>query len=61
MGRVGISLHRFREDAVGTGREIIAWCVANGHVPVVAGADVPALVAAGPLDDVEADDGWIGR
>lgn len=60
MARVGISLHRFREDAVGTGREIIAWCLAHGHVPVVAGADVPALESIGPLEGIEADDAFGG-
>jgi len=56
MGRVGIAIHRFREDAVATGREIIEWCAAHGHVPVVAAADLPTLSAAGGLPGVETDD-----
>ena len=56
MGRVGIAIHRFREDAVATGREIIEWCAAHGHVPVVAAADLPTLSASGGLPGVETDD-----
>ena len=52
MGRVGIAIHRFREDAVATGREIIEWCAAHGHVPVVAAADLPTLSASGGLPGV---------
>ncbi|MFM1790960.1 MAG: inorganic polyphosphate/ATP-NAD kinase [Actinomycetota bacterium] len=47
MARVGIAIHRFREDAVSVGRDIAVWCAANGHSCVSSGADLPVLTSAG--------------
>lgn len=55
MARVGIAIHRFRQDAVTVGRDIAAWCASNGHACVSSGADLPVLVAAGATG-VRADD-----
>ena len=47
MARVGIAIHRFREDAVGVGVDIAAWCSSNGHECVSSAADLPVLTSAG--------------
>lgn len=52
MARIGISLHRFREEAVETGREVARWCIENGHSPVIQSTDEPALVAGGTLEGI---------
>lgn len=55
MARVGIAIHRFREDAVGVGVDIAAWCAANHHECVSSAADLPVLSSAG-APDLRADD-----
>ena len=55
MARVGIAIHRLREDAVGVGVDIASWCSASGHECVSSAADLPVLSAAG-APGIEADD-----
>lgn len=55
MARVGIAIHRFREDAVSVGRDIAVWCASRGHSCVASGGDLPVLLSAG-APGVEADD-----
>ena len=55
MARVGIAIHRFREDAVSVGRDIALWCAANGHSCVSSAGDLPVLEAAGAAG-IDADD-----
>ena len=47
MARVGIAIHRFREDAVAVGVDIASWCSLNGHECVSSAADLPVLSSAG--------------
>jgi NAD+ kinase len=56
MARVGVAIHRFREDAVSVGRSIRDWCARNGHVVVVPPADA-ALFAAPALETDDALEG----
>lgn len=43
MARVGIAVHRFREDAVAIGRTVATWCTTHGHSAVVSSTDATAL------------------
>lgn len=56
MARVGIAIHRFREDAVSVGRDIAVWCATHGHTCVATAADLPVLSASG-AGGIAADDG----
>ena len=56
MARVGIAIHRFRDDAVSTGAAVAGWSLANGHSCVVSEGDHPVLSAALGGMSVEADD-----
>ena len=50
MARVGVAIHRFREDAVSVGRSIQEWCARNGHVVVVPPADAALFAAERTVD-----------
>ena len=56
MARVGIAIHRFRDDAVSTGAAVAGWSLTNGHSCVVSEGDHPVLSAALGGMSVEADD-----
>lgn len=50
MGRIGIAIHRFREDAVTMGRTVVQWARTNGHAVVVNDSDAAILGTQGTTD-----------
>lgn len=60
MSRVGIAIHRFREDAVAVGRAVADWAAAHGHGCVVSAGDVGVLTAAGEVAGLQVDDTFGG-
>ena len=57
MARVGVGIHRFREDAVAIGRAVANWCTRHGHACVVPVSDISTMEGAG---EMEADDAFTG-
>lgn len=56
MARIGIAIHRFREDAVAVGRQVATWADQHGHSCVVSSGDITALTAQGTIGSLSADD-----
>ena len=57
MARVGVGIHRFREDAVSIGRSVAQWCSRHGHSCVAPSPDIAALEGAGAVEPDDAFDG----
>lgn len=56
MARIGIAIHRFREDAVSVGVAVAAWAAGHGHTCVSSEADQPILAGAAGTVHIESDD-----
>ena len=52
MSTVALFVHGGRDDALETGRQVVAWLIAKGHRPVADETGLPGLVSDRcPLDD----------
>ena len=60
MARIGIAIHRFREDAVAVGRDVAAWASAAGHTCSVSSGDLAVLTTKGGAGNFLADDDLSG-